>query len=508
MSNFKAGNDIMILNTLENNNYLLKSFTKISSNNNLYLYLRLLKLLEDDTLCPIFYGFWEINDFKEEVYKVDQIKQKYYTANLNNKITTLYFYYNQEKHEILSNTGDSLNEFYLYKNIELEEIDYKNCIRDSSNGNISFNQRTELDDSIKRRILKYQKVDNITLAIFLKEICNNKQINFTPNNKLCVIEKKINNKFKSVYVGKLNKNQSYHGKSSLFDYIGEVRYKIYNGTFFKGFKLCGYEYNKFGKIIYKGTYKKNKYYNGCQYVYHIDNDNNFNFKNYYKLPLEMCKIFNFDPNVELKKVEIVRVVCKYIKENKLRENSDYNIIKLDHNLAKLFNLNLDDKINSYELHTIISKIFIPKMFLEKKISYLYGLKVDTKKYDSINRILFNGLIINNKYYLGKEYIYSKQGDKICFQYINGNRNNLIIEKDSIIKSSLTLNKNIKKNLECSICHNLLNDPLRTKCGHIFCQICIFKWLERHDNCPICRVENIQNSLKNDFTIKRIVDIVS
>ena len=45
---------------------------------------------------------------------------------------------------------------------------------------------------------------------------------------------------------------------------------------------------------------------------------------------------------------------------------------------------------------------------------------------------------------------------------------------------------LKKNLEalvCPICQELVNDPVLTSCGHLFCQKCL-----RSSSCPVCRQE--------------------
>ncbi|CAL1533299.1 unnamed protein product, partial [Lymnaea stagnalis] len=47
---------------------------------------------------------------------------------------------------------------------------------------------------------------------------------------------------------------------------------------------------------------------------------------------------------------------------------------------------------------------------------------------------------------------------------------------------------MQKNLECSICLELLNNPISTKCEHQFCRFCITKFLQnkRSVPCPLCK----------------------
>jgi len=45
--------------------------------------------------------------------------------------------------------------------------------------------------------------------------------------------------------------------------------------------------------------------------------------------------------------------------------------------------------------------------------------------------------------------------------------------------------------ECSIClntHNVGDEYLAIKCGHIFCLECSIKWFERKSLCPLCKCD--------------------
>jgi hypothetical protein len=44
------------------------------------------------------------------------------------------------------------------------------------------------------------------------------------------------------------------------------------------------------------------------------------------------------------------------------------------------------------------------------------------------------------------------------------------------------------NLLCPICINVLDNPLRTPCGHVFCGACISEWVDNTPACPECRTE--------------------
>ncbi|CAI9771446.1 unnamed protein product [Fraxinus pennsylvanica] len=43
--------------------------------------------------------------------------------------------------------------------------------------------------------------------------------------------------------------------------------------------------------------------------------------------------------------------------------------------------------------------------------------------------------------------------------------------------------------ECNICFDLAQDPIVTRCGHLFCWPCLYKWLHIHSQsqeCPVCK----------------------
>jgi hypothetical protein len=40
--------------------------------------------------------------------------------------------------------------------------------------------------------------------------------------------------------------------------------------------------------------------------------------------------------------------------------------------------------------------------------------------------------------------------------------------------------------ECSVCYDSPNTMLKTRCGHMFCKICLVKWMETNITCPMCR----------------------
>ena len=45
---------------------------------------------------------------------------------------------------------------------------------------------------------------------------------------------------------------------------------------------------------------------------------------------------------------------------------------------------------------------------------------------------------------------------------------------------------VEEDLECSICHQPLKEPVLTRCGHRFCKECIEEHFRRYNNYMHCR----------------------
>jgi len=58
-----------------------------------------------------------------------------------------------------------------------------------------------------------------------------------------------------------------------------------------------------------------------------------------------------------------------------------------------------------------------------------------------------------------------------------------------IKRAFVHPTQISKHLNCCICAEVFNDPVRSKCLHTFCRSCIEEWCQNHRgaaSCPVCR----------------------
>jgi len=54
--------------------------------------------------------------------------------------------------------------------------------------------------------------------------------------------------------------------------------------------------------------------------------------------------------------------------------------------------------------------------------------------------------------------------------------------------------------DCSICYEIMIEPVTTSCGHNFCYNCLRKAVETKMTCPICRAEIEDIDEENDFSI--------
>ena len=65
-------------------------------------------------------------------------------------------------------------------------------------------------------------------------------------------------------------------------------------------------------------------------------------------------------------------------------------------------------------------------------------------------------------------------------------------------------------LQCPVCLEMLVNPARTKCGHIFCTACIEDWVAKRVNrgrvaCPFCQLQGVTNrTLERDPTMAELV----
>ncbi|NXA83726.1 BRCA1 protein, partial [Thryothorus ludovicianus] len=68
---------------------------------------------------------------------------------------------------------------------------------------------------------------------------------------------------------------------------------------------------------------------------------------------------------------------------------------------------------------------------------------------------------------------------------------------------------MQKNLECPICLDVMQEPVSTKCDHIFCRFCMFKLISKKKKgvaeCPLCKTEVTKRSLKENSKFKQLIE---
>ncbi|SBS85193.1 E3 ubiquitin-protein ligase RNF5, putative (RNF5) [Plasmodium ovale curtisi] len=46
----------------------------------------------------------------------------------------------------------------------------------------------------------------------------------------------------------------------------------------------------------------------------------------------------------------------------------------------------------------------------------------------------------------------------------------------------------RSTFECNICFDDVRDPVVTRCGHLFCWLCLSAWIKKNNDCPVCKAE--------------------
>ncbi|XP_073125015.1 E3 ubiquitin-protein ligase RMA1H1-like [Henckelia pumila] len=62
--------------------------------------------------------------------------------------------------------------------------------------------------------------------------------------------------------------------------------------------------------------------------------------------------------------------------------------------------------------------------------------------------------------------------------------------------------NTSRDFDCNICLDLVQDPVVTFCGHLYCWPCLYRWINSRDEngdrkqpeCPVCKAEVSQRTL--------------
>ncbi|MCQ2817885.1 MAG: hypothetical protein MJ252_11530 [archaeon] len=65
--------------------------------------------------------------------------------------------------------------------------------------------------------------------------------------------------------------------------------------------------------------------------------------------------------------------------------------------------------------------------------------------------------------------------------------------------------NISYNLQCSICSDVFNNPIRLDCGHTYCYACIEDWMKRSTICPSCRTTIVESEMSRDLLAFNMIE---
>lgn len=90
-------------------------------------------------------------------------------------------------------------------------------------------------------------------------------------------------------------------------------------------------------------------------------------------------------------------------------------------------------------------------------------------------------------------------DTMVFNGSNGENSPCVEKWNSISETVAGPGENSSGGFDCNICLDMVQDPVVTLCGHLYCWPCIYKWLhlqsissgnqdESHQKCPVCKAE--------------------
>ena len=60
-------------------------------------------------------------------------------------------------------------------------------------------------------------------------------------------------------------------------------------------------------------------------------------------------------------------------------------------------------------------------------------------------------------------------------------------------------------LQCCICNDVYNNPMRLDCGHTYCYNCIKGWMKKKNECPNCRTSIVESLISRDLLAYNIIN---
>lgn len=78
---------------------------------------------------------------------------------------------------------------------------------------------------------------------------------------------------------------------------------------------------------------------------------------------------------------------------------------------------------------------------------------------------------------------------------NNNDNIYVNSSEDVQEADERINS--VSNFECNICLEMAREPVVTSCGHLFCWVCLYRWLHVHSiakECPVCKGEVTETNI--------------
>mgnify|MGYP003333226658 CR=1 FL=1 len=201
------------------------------------------------------------------------------------------------------------------------------------------------------------------------------------------------------------------------------------------------------------------------------------------------------------------MINKNFNRNKLTKCVAYIQEKIENNDEKNYILRKNDfvyknLVKNIKLEEYITEFFVKKLLLICKyknnpyynlniedLKFIQKFKTKQAEFDDFDYYFFIYILkdFNNFISKKKEKIFIEHkhksiyfGDRLYYNILNKIFLKLNCEKEEYI------NMLIKKEYLCPISNDLINEPVKTKYGHIFEKSCIEKWLEIKKSCPLTR----------------------
>ena len=155
--------------------------------------------------------------------------------------------------------------------------------------------------------------------------------------------------------------------------------------------------------------------------------------------------------------------------------------------------------------------YIRKLYLKKWLNTSYYTFLITKKFKSFQRIKKlkverNGIVLcfNENNEIVCVYLFCLYDDVVYdLIYLYNKSGSINIEKEL---NKLSLIK-IRRDEECCICRDRIEEGIKLKCNHVFHKTCIKEWFKVNKTCPLCRAKLI-DKITRLINIKEKYDLDS